>query len=279
VYRFLLAPRWLALHAALVVVLIAFGMLGWWQLESARSNEVERQHREKGVAVELSSIAQAGRGTSSGLAGQTVTVSGRYDAQQQLLVPGREHDGQVGYYVLTPLRTPEHGVIAVNRGWVPTPEAAGDLGTARADRVEVTGLLQTSESPGARRGRAREAAPLPEGQIGYIATDQLTGRLPYPPSELYDGFVVLRDQQPAVAAGAPVPVPDTAIVRTAGVGSLRNLSYALQWWIFAAAAVFFWASFVRHAVADRRREREAAAAASLSGDPATGDQAVGAAAR
>jgi cytochrome oxidase assembly protein ShyY1 len=272
VYRFLLAPRWLALHAFLVVVLVAFGVLGWWQLESARHNERERQERAKDVAVALATVAEPGLAQSEGLAGQLVTVSGVYDGEAQLLVPGRERAGTVGFYVLTPLRTPDGGVIAVNRGWVAAEDEAA-AARAAGGQVEVSGLLQPSEPPRAAAGAAREAVALPEGQIGYIATAQLTGRLPYPPSELYDGFLLLSEQRPA-AEPAPVPVPETAVTKTSGVGSLRNLSYALQWWIFAAAAVFFWFSFVRHAAADRRASAEAPGDGTAAVQPADDRSAV-----
>lgn len=247
--RFFLRPRWLALHAALVAVVVAFGLLGWWQLESAQDNDRKRSDEAKRVAVALETVAQPGSALSGGLAGQLVTVDGSYDASAQLLVPGREHDGRVGYYVVTPLRTPDDAAVAVNRGWVASP---GDPAVGvPAGTVTVSGLVQGSEAAQASRVDG-PASGLPEGQVAHIATSELTGRLPYPPSRLYDGFVLLRDQEPAVAV-APVPVPETADTRSSGARPWQNLSYALQWWLFALAAIFFWGSFLRHAAKDRRR--------------------------
>jgi cytochrome oxidase assembly protein ShyY1 len=264
VYRFALAPRWLALHAALLVVVGAFGVLGWWQWDSASHNDRERTEGSKGLAVALADVAEPGLAQVGGLAGQVVTVEGRYDAAAQLLVPGREREGRVGFYVVTPLRTAE-GAVAVNRGWVPAPT---DVSVpAPGGAVRLTGVLQPSET--SRVAGTGALGTLPEGQIPYIATTQLTGRLPYPPSQLYDGFVLLSSQQPA-AEPAPAPVDDTAVSGTSGVSVLRNISYAFQWWIFAVAALAFWAMFLRHAAADRRTAAVSTAAGSSSGDsPAT----------
>jgi cytochrome oxidase assembly protein ShyY1 len=243
--RRFLTPRWLGLHAALVVVVMAFGVLGWWQWQSARHNDREAQEQAKHVAVALSSVAEPGHALGRNRPGQIVTMTGEYAAAEQLLVADREHAGRTGFYVVTPLRTPDSGVIAVNRGWVPTADdpAVALPAALSGVPVEISGVLQASESPQAERNDASQA--LPEGQIGYLATTELTGRLPYPPTRFYDGFVLLSSQQPA-ADPAPVPVPQTASSRATGAPPWQNFSYAAQWWLFAAAAIFFWVSFLRH---------------------------------
>jgi cytochrome oxidase assembly protein ShyY1 len=43
-----------------------------------------------------------------------------------------------------------------------------------------------------------------------------------------------------------------AVSPPGGVSAWRHLSYAWQWWLFAAAAIVFWVAFVRAGVRDRR---------------------------
>ncbi len=246
--RTLLAPRWLAWHAALVAALVAFIWLGSWQVDSfAKSDRRQAAADDQGSAP-LTEVLAPGQRLPAAVVGRTVTASGRYDDANQLLVPGRPLDGRDGFLVVTPLRTAE-GVLPVNRGWVASPEdaATGPI----PGEVTVTGVVQPSES--ARDSQVDALAPLPPGQIPYLATVQLLDALPYSPDELYDGYVVLDTQQPN-AAVAPERVEPRALDDE--VGKWRNLGYGLQWWFFAAAAIFFWAAVIRRSLREQREPQE-----------------------
>jgi cytochrome oxidase assembly protein ShyY1 len=244
VYRFLLTPRWLAVHALAVLAVAACLLLGRWQLDSYQQGRAQPA-ATPGPPVELASVLAPGERLDADRTGLAVTVTGRYDGGEQLLVPDRELDGRTGYLVVTPLVRPDGAAVPVRRGWVAEP--ADPAAAAPTGTVTVTGVLQPSESD--RGSGLRRGADLPPGQVARIANEELMVRLPYPPTRLYDGYVALTAQQPA-QEGGPLPVPvETA---DAGGGRWQNLSYAGQWWLFAAAAVAFWGYFVRAAVADRR---------------------------
>ena len=243
VTRFALQPRWLAWHLLLVAVLVSFGWLGGWQL-SAFEDKAADAPRSRAV-VPLDRVAEPGGRLESDDLGRRVRAEGRYDAGRTLLVPGREHPdgGRDGFLVVSPLRTAT-GVLPVVRGWVrsaASPAVAPSSGTVR-----VVGLLQRSEA-GPPRGASRVAAA---GELPYVATVTLLDALPYRTTELYDGYLALRSEAPAPTA-APVPVEAQAAA-TDGVGRWRNLAYALQWWVFAGAAVFFWWLVLRRAALEQR---------------------------
>lgn len=248
-YRFLLTPRWLALHVAVVGVAVAFVLLGKWQLDSSRGDAppAAGAGAAQAAPVPLGSLTGPGRPLARDAAGRLVSASGRYDAAQQLLVPGRELDGREGAYVVTPLLTADGAVVPVHRGWVTGPE--DPRLTAPAGPVTATGVLQPSEPE--RAGRVRQAVELPAGQVAFVATPELMRRWPYPPAALHEGYVALTAQEPATVTGpvAVVPEPQRGDDR---VSALRNLSYAGQWWLFAGAAVGFWVLSVRGAARERR---------------------------
>jgi cytochrome oxidase assembly protein ShyY1 len=75
---------------------------------------------------------------------------------------------------------------------------------------------------------------------------------PYRSAEVFDGYVVRSAESPRPAV-APTRV--AAAPPSGGVSRWRNLAYALQWWLFAGAAVFFWAAVIRRAAVERRTER------------------------
>jgi cytochrome oxidase assembly protein ShyY1 len=233
----------------LIVVLVAFGWLGRWQLdtfEQSRSRPVSTAH-----PAALDRVLTPGARDAGGAADRSVVVTGTYDVRRQLLVPHREHGGRDGWLVLSPLRT-AHGVLPVVRGWVPTPGAA----SARTPigPVRLTGVVEPSEN--ADDSGVDPLADLPRGQVAYVSTVLVLDAWPYPVDRLYDGYVVATQESPA-----PRPAPDRAVPHrpSGGVGPWRNLAYALQWWLFVGAAVFSWWSVLRRAAQD-----EAAAAASAT---------------
>lgn len=249
-HRFLLAPRWLAWHVALVVVLVAFTLLGRWQLHVYEDADRREQQNASTAPVPLDEVSSPGGRLTGRTVGARVTARGSYDGEHQLLVPGRRIGGRDGFLLVTPLRT-TRGVLPVTRGWVPSP--SDPAATAPTGPVTVTGVVQPSESE--QDSGVDPLAPLPAGQIPYVATVRLLTALPYPESALYDGYVVLTAQAPA-----PDPAPRLVEPRglDQGIGRWRNLAYALQWWLFGAAAIFFWWSVVRRAARERRGEPVAA---------------------
>jgi cytochrome oxidase assembly protein ShyY1 len=239
--RLALRPRWWPWHAALLAVLLAFGWLGWWQIQSFEDSAPGTATRRPVVGIDR--VSAPGGRLGSNDVGRPVRAAGTWDAGGQLVVPRRDRDGRSGALVVTPLHTAA-GVLPVVRGWVPSgaPAPRPLPGT-----VEVEGVVQPSES---EAEAAPDAVALPEGQIPYVATVTLLERLPYRPGELYDGYVVLRAQRPA-DGDAPLLVEPAERASAGGVGRWRNLAYGLQWWLFAAAAVFFWAAVLRRAAQEQ----------------------------
>ena len=229
--RPVLTPRWLALHALLLALLVAFAWLGHWQLDRAREEAKPKTGADKSP-VALADLMSPTGSVPRDQVGRRVTATGEYDRTHQLLVTDRRYQGALGYWLLTPLRTDGGTAVMVVRGWVADPSArAAD---ARSGRVEVTGRLQPAEPLGG-------PAPNPATEITSITTTDLIQRLPY---DIYDGYVVLTAQSPAAN---PTPATVEAPLRAAPRSSfpLQNVAYAIQWWIFGLFAVAFWWRMLR----------------------------------
>jgi cytochrome oxidase assembly protein ShyY1 len=242
--RFLLGPRWLLWHAALVVVLVAFIWLGLWQLNHF---EHHAKSRADDPVVAIDDVTKPGGRLAGDDVARRITATGAYDAARTRFVPGREHGSRTGFLVVTPLRTAS-GVLPVLRGWVAS--RSSDAAAAPAGSLTVTGRLQGSESSDESAVDPLEA--LPDNEVAYVATFALLETWPYSPRALYDGYVVATKEVPAASA-APVRVE--AQRPSGGVGRWRNLAYALNWWLFGAAALFFWGSVIRRAVTEQRSGR------------------------
>jgi cytochrome oxidase assembly protein ShyY1 len=197
-----------------------------------------------------------------------VTATGTYDPAQTLLLPGREMGQESGYAVVTPLLAADGTVTPVLRGWVADPS---DPGTTPPDgEVSLRGIVQPLETDADAAVDAR--GPLPDGQLPALTSVALFSTYPYSPGELRQAQIVVTDEQPTTAAApARVPVAEAA-PRPVGVSAWRHLSYAWQWWLFAGAAVVFWAAFVRAGVREERERRDQQAGSEAvpvgPGDPA-----------
>ncbi len=231
--RTALKPRWLGLLAVVVAVMVAFTLLGLWQLNVARDKgRAEALKRAPSLPVtSISNVLKPHSGFPNDATGRRVTATGTYAGASQFLVTGRRLHGKSGYWVLTPLRVAETGaVLPVVRGFVTSPSApAPPTGS-----VTVTGSLAPGEGPA-------QVPPTESGQIGSVDLSVLVNQLP---GEIYNAFVFALAESPlpasAMAGIERVPPPQISH----GL-AWRNAAYAFQWWIFALFAAYMWFRMVR----------------------------------
>ncbi|MEN0128640.1 MAG: SURF1 family protein [Brevundimonas sp.] len=237
-------PRMLALLVLLLGAAFVCGRLGAWQLDRAQirgAGAQERHVAEQLAAAPVPILDVLGPQTAFEGAdvGRKVSVTGEYDAEDQLVVPDRAHAGVTGYLVLTPLRT-DVGVLPVVRGWA---RSVADVGAPPEGDVQVVGFLQASEAAG---------AGIADGQTSAISSAELVGAWGGP---IWTGYLVLQSSDPAQSDDLAV----LDIPRKPGEGlNLQNLAYAAQWWIFGSFAVLLWLRLVRdEARGDRGAEPDA----------------------
>jgi cytochrome oxidase assembly protein ShyY1 len=151
---------------------------------------------------------------------------------------------------LTPLVLDDGSAVGVVRGWVRSaddPAAAAPFAASfgstlpgsgtEAGTVVVRGVLRPGEAPVDRA--PGEGTGLPDGQVPAVAPADLVQLWPHP---LLTGYVIATSVEPTVDP-APAAVPTLDAAETGW--SLRNVSYALQWWVFAGFGLFMWWRLVR----------------------------------
>lgn len=258
VYRFLLTPRWLLLHAVAVAAVAGCLVLGWWQADVYQDSHGRHELRDR-EPVAIGELAAPGAELGDGADRQAV-ATGSYLADRQQLLPGRVHDGTLGSFVVTPLRTGDGMVVPVLRGWVDDPEEAGTA--VPSGEVTVTGYLLPPETPD--HATVRTGQQLEDGRMAYIAPDQLAQRAGVSEATALHGYLLLREESPEPAA-APTTLDVDTVAPIRDVSPWQNLSYWAQWWVFALAAVVFWVSIVRNGIRTRRQGEAPPAAAGGDG--------------
>ena len=230
------------LVAGFLLLLALFLSLGQWQL---------RRAAEKTLVFDRFATAESLPALTTPIDGQrleeyryrSLALSGRYDSSRQLLLDSMIHEGQVGYYVLTPFRPLRaERWLLVNRGWVradPDRRVLPQLAVSEAVR-EVRGRIDTLPRPGLRLEAAvADAADGWPQVVFFPSNDELEERLGEPlfgyqlwlDPEYADGFV--REWAPRTLA------PE------------RHVGYAVQW--FGLAGVLVAMAVVLGVAAAKRR--------------------------
>ena len=245
--RFLLRPGWLAFIAVVAgFVVCCYALLAPWQF----GREAERDAQQKAIDTSsatppapLGTLVPTGQGVTAGDEWRQVTVTGTYLPADESLVRLRVYDGKPAFEVLTPLRTDDGRLLAVDRGYVTAGNGAvvPPIAAPPAGKVTVTARLRLDETDPDNRPVFSA-----DGHRQQYVTDSrslaaATGLA------LEPGYLQLAADQPGVLNPLPV-APDSG----ATGAPFTNFSYALQWLTFGAIAVFALAYFVRLELLQRR---------------------------
>jgi surfeit locus 1 family protein len=232
-YRFAMRPKWIASHVLILLLVVVMVNLGFWQLrrlDDKRTRNAAIEANQSLPTVALGELVQPGDGYDAGsrLAFRTVTVTGRYETGDEVMVRARSQNGQQGVWILTPLRRDDGTAVIVNRGFLPTqgvPDATPSEAAAPAGIVTVTGNVHATQT----RGSFGAIDP-PDGRLHDLARadiERIAHQVDYPVAPVW---VELASSDPAGGAfPEPVPLP----VLDEG----PHLSYAVQWFIFSTIAI------------------------------------------
>jgi surfeit locus 1 family protein len=222
-------PAWASLAVALLVC-AACVRLGLWQWHRGEAREQQWRQFARGGKV----VAELGTQPTAGIAPyQAVRAAGTLDGAHQFLLDNRSYHGRPGYEVLTPLLRTGADTLLVDRGWVPfsgSRRTLPDVSLPADAATSVSGRLAELPSPGLALGHAAPSGPWPKvtafpdmGELARAFGAPLEPRLLLLDPGAGPGYV--RDWQPP------------------GMAPMRHFSYAIQWWSFAAMAVFLWGLF------------------------------------
>ena len=243
--RFLLRPSWLALSVAVIGFAVAcYALLAPWQFR--RNDERSAQNQAISAsfaapAVPLGQLVPARTEPASSVEWRLVTVIGRYLPDAEALARLRSIDSKPAFEVLTPLRTTDGRTVVVNRGYIRPVQGTQVPGypAPPTDEVALTARLRLDETD----PQSRPAFDA-EGRRQLYAVDSRTlaaaTNLP-----LEHGYLQLTDGQPGGLGVLPLPEPDAG----------PFLSYAWQWLVFGAFALFGLVYFARLEVLQRRERR------------------------
>lgn len=240
----LLSPRWLIAHVVVLAIGVACILLGFWQLDRLDQRRTEnRVHstRFQERPLPLPQLVSAAGPDLATLEFRRASFTGTYDTSREILLRSQVHQGRAGFDILTPL-VPEQGpAVVVNRGWVPLEFDTAPVAAAAPapGRLTVEGVIRPSA---ARTSTSPDDGP---ATVSRVDVSRLSDRLGL---ELYPVYLEVIGEGRATDLPVPGPWPDFT---DAG----PHLSYAIQWFSFAAVGVIGYGFLLRRALRRGSGER------------------------
>jgi len=221
--------RWSATWGMTLLTLAAvaaFIALGRWQWHRAAEKRALNEDFSSSAAV-VSDLG--GRAIGDFTRYAQIRVHGRYDGEHQFLLDNVSHRGQAGYEVLTPLLLDDGRMLIVNRGWLPLTHSRSELPYVGIDlpaSIAVTGRADQLPVAAIALGHA---SPAPGPQWPKVTS--------FPRMEELSAALGSRLEPRLLLLNAAEPLGFARDWEPEGLGPARHVSYAVQWWSFAALAL------------------------------------------
>lgn len=261
--RFLLKPRWIAFTvvvAALVVVMVNLALWQLRRLDDRQAENAEISARLDTPVQPLDAVVPPGTtlddaDTLAAARWYAATVTGTYDDDATVRVRNRSQSGAPGEHVVTPLVQADGTAVLVNRGFLPSGRGQQPLPPAPAGTVTVEGRVRTTQT----RGSLGPVDPA-DGVLDTLNRVDIARVAQQVTTPLEPVYLELTAPAPEGGLPEPIPAPD--------LGDGPHLSYAGQWFFFAACAVAGWVVVVRLSMRrDRQRRTLAAKVHEQLGEP------------
>ena len=223
------SKRLAKLIAVALLVAVTCIALGIWQIARLHQKQQFNAAVRAGLAQQP---APVGSVLTDGVDPDAVRyrraeATGTYDTEHEFVLYGRTQDSQAGNHLLTPLKLSDGRAILVDRGWVPldVDDPGAPVAAPPSGDVAIEGVLFSSE--GGLPGAVDTGGPV-ETTLSRVDLGTIQAQLPYP---IAPSYLLLQRQSPDQPDGLPEPSPLPEL------SDGPHLSYAIQWFTFAAIAV------------------------------------------
>lgn len=221
----MLRPKWIAGHILVLVLVVLFINLGFWQLNRLEERQLENtvgEARYTADVVPLEELLTRSGDDSDSLLYRRTEAGGTFVTEDEVLIRSQVYRGQAGFHVITPLMTGPEEAVLVNRGWVPLilDSVPVEKAAPPPGLTGVTGWISLTEEKGSFGPPDPESGKLTT--LNRIDIDRIAQQLSYPVAPVVVNADEDGPEELPIAIDAPTFEDEGA-----------HLAYALQWFGFA----------------------------------------------
>lgn len=225
--RVLVGRRWWWTTLLVILGMLFLARLGFWQLDRldqrrARNAEFLQQTSAPPLILSGEPLPEE----AQVLRDRPAQARGEYDYVHQIILKEQSWQGRPGVHLVTPLRIAgSQAAILVDRGWIPAADVtAGDLSRFdEGSEQTVNGVIQLSQT---LSGNRASVPGEPQQEWYRIDIEAIQQQMPY---DLLPVYLLLSPLDESVPSELPYRIaPDIDLSEG------PHLSYAIQWFLFAA---------------------------------------------
>jgi surfeit locus 1 family protein len=226
--------------------------LGIWQLDRLAQRRAFNAHYLEISSSSALIVNSSPKEDLTGMEYRQVTVTGTYDFTNNIVLRNQEHNGQPGYFLLTPLVLSDGTAILIERGWIPADGNSNPSDWHKYDQVgsqSVNGIIRLGDTQ-AEVGAISDPG-LAAGQTrldfwNLVNLERISQQVPYKLLPVY----VQPNPDPAPAS-PPYPYQPPV-----DISEGPHFGYAVQWFIFASILFFGYPFFLHKQLAPRHSNAE-----------------------
>lgn len=235
------------LGLVIAAIVTAFISLGLWQLDrlqERRDFNATLTARSELPVIDIEQLIGDPESPPEEAAYRRVSATGTYVSQDEVVIAGRSRNTLAGHHVVTPIEVSSGTGLLVNRGWVGLEDSDPPIARAAAPsgEVTVTGVLFPSQ----QRGRFGPKH-VSDGRLEVLHRIDIPRIEQQASLPLYPFYLLIETQDPPQEGAYPqsISIP--------GLDEGPHLSYALQWFAFAAIGLAMYGAYVYAGVRKARR--------------------------
>ena len=235
-YRFLLSAKWIGAFLLCVLAALVCVRLAHWQerrLEEKQAINASIDRARTADPIPARKALSTHEQPTHRRQYTLVWATGQYDVTKQVMVRNQSLNSDIGFDVLTPLRTDDGRTLWVVRGWIRASAGSATqipkIPDPPSGTVTVVGRIKRPDT-GATEAITLEGQPL----VSRITLHQLRSS----GQPAYEAYIQMVSEKPSATDTTTLttfPAPDDL---DEGI----HIAYAIQWYLFAVGFVigFFW---------------------------------------
>lgn len=230
----------IGLHLFTIVLVVFMVNLGLWQLHRHEERDTFNQSvRARALDAPRSPAELVALDPNpANLEWYTLTATGNYLADEDLLVVNVSQDGRAGIDPVSVLQLTDGNLLVVNRGFIPLTQA---VPPPPEGEVTITGRVRATDVR--KRGELTDVATGDLREIQRLDIEKISVQLP---GSVLPFYVDLLQSTPADS-------PMLSRIAPPELTLGPHLSYMVQWFVFSLCAVIAWGFIVRRALVAARQ--------------------------